>query len=270
MLRLNQRISPILLLVIIGAYLLGTTLLYDSTFILQALLLWGTNLAIVIPFVGLFLWIMKRKKAGVSIQNSVRLLGLAFFIFLIYLSLLLAPSYGWLGSLNWNWQGKLVSLAISSLFIIILSELNWKDIGFTRPREGTWLRVFLIIAGVAVFWIFTGSGSQPGEFNIETLLFQAIPGFDEELIFRGILWILIARALPGRQLVITTLLFALLHGVVIDDRLTLTFDSTMFIYSGVVGYLIGRVRLYSKSIVPAILLHNGVNLITVIILWLIA
>jgi hypothetical protein len=279
MIRSDKKIGLLLLLAFVGAYLLGMVLLFDSVFIFQAFLFWGTNLAIVILLIGPFVWIMNWKKQGLHAQYSIRLLGLAALIFLINLLLLLSPSYGWFSSLDWNWQGKLLSLALIGLFIVLWPGLTWRDIGFTRSRKGTWLRVFSILAGAAVFWILAGSaGVQPTKINMETLLFQAtMPGLEEELIFRGILWVLIARAIPGSRhlwganvgwnLIVTTLLFALVHGVKFNEQLNLVFDPGIIIFSGVIGFLLGWVRAYSGSIIPVIVLHNGYNLLVVIVPW---
>lgn len=71
------------------------------------------------------------------------------------------------------------------------------------------------------------------------------------------------------SLIITTLLFALAHGVTFTNELDFVFDPVNLINSGVIGFFIGWIRAYSGSIIPAILLHNGINLLAVLVPWLI-
>ena len=270
-----------ILLVFVGVYFLGVALVSGQGFLLRGLMNWGLWLAIATLFTGPFVWIGYRNNRGMDVKNSIKLLGLAAFILLMELQLLLVPRLGWLSDLSWNWQGKLASLAVSLIFVAIWSGLSWKEIGFALPRPGSWLRVATIIAGVAAFWFLIGNGNAPLNIDLETLLFQAsMPGLEEELIYRGILWVLIARALPGTKklwganvgwsLIITTILFALIHGVTLDNNLSLVLDPGMLIFTGAAGFVMGWVRAYSGSILPAIVLHNSINLLAAVIPWLLS
>lgn len=277
----DKKQGLILLLALVGAYLTVMMLLADNTFIFQAFLIWGSNLAIAILLIGPFVWMNNRKKHDLDIQRSTRLLSLVVFIFFIELLMLLSGYHINFFELDWNWPGKLLSLSIAVMFVALWSGLSWRDIGVTAPRRGSWLRVCIILGGTAVFWILAASaGEQTTNINVETILFQAtMPGLEEEFIFRGILWVLIAQALPGSRrlwganvgwnIIITTLLFAGIHGISFDDNLSFIFDPAILIFSAVSGFILGWIRAYSESIIPAIVLHNGINLIAVIVPWIV-
>lgn len=114
------------------------------------------------------------------------------------------------------------------------------------------------------------------DLTVETVLYQAtMPGLEEELLFRGILWALIDRALRRRTvlwgaqvgwgLVITTLVFGLAHGVVVDEHLGLSFAPSLVVATGVFGFVAGWVRARAASIWPAVVLHGAVNVSGVVL-----
>lgn len=192
--------------------------------------------------------------------------ALVFFGDVILLS---APRVGPFVDLAWNWQGKLLALAAALVLVAGWRELRWRDVGVTRPGPGSWLPALAICAPVVALAVAGGGGETRGSLT-EALLFQAtMPGLEEELVFRGILWALVDRALPGRRtlwgapvgwaLVVTTVLFGVVHGVVVDDQLTVTFQPALIVFTGVLGFAFGWLRARTGSILPAIVLHNVVN-----------
>lgn len=70
-------------------------------------------------------------------------------------------------------------------------------------------------------------------------------------------------------MIITTLVFATLHGVTFDANLSFVFDPVYIIVSGVGGYLFGENRNYSGSLTLAIVMHNGFHLVRLIVPWLV-
>lgn len=256
--------------------MLSMALLFDSTFLSQAFLYWSLNAAIVVLLIGPLVWISNRSKPRKNVKHTLSLLGFVAMLTLVHICLLLAPRFGVFESLDWNWLGKWLSIVFVVSLISLWPRLSWQSIGVVTPKKGTWLRVIIILAGTSMFWILAGSENAPTNLDLETLLFQAtMPGLEEELFFRGILWVLLAQALPGVKrlgkteiswsLVITTLYFALGHGFTFNSDLSLVFDPVILIYSGIVGFTIGWIRVYSGSIIPAIILHNGINLLAVVI-----
>ncbi|MCZ0704179.1 membrane protease YdiL (CAAX protease family) [Natronobacillus azotifigens] len=170
-----------------------------------------------------------------------------------------------------------MSSIISLVFIALSSKLSWKDIGFTVPKQGTWSRVLIVLSGSTLFYALIYEASTP---SLETLIFQGtMPGIEEEIVYRGILWVLIAQALPQStrrlwgadvswSLIITTILFGLIHGVIVDQHFNISIDYWAIITTGISGFFFGWIRAYSGSILPAIVLHNGMNLLIYTIPWL--
>lgn len=275
----DKKMGVASLILFVVVYLTVVALLHNKVFLFQGILSWGVWLAISLLLLGPFVWLGYRSKRDINIKKLMLLLFLAACIMLVELLLLLAPSLGWLASLNWNWQGKLASFIFGLMIVTLWSRLSWKEIGLSKPKSGSWLRVGSILAGTTAFFVISGSGSESMGIDLETILFQGtMPGLEEELIYRGILWVLIAQALPGTRklwkadigwnLIITTVLFSLVHGVTFDNSLTFVFDPAVIIFTGVAGFVIGWIRAYSGSILPAVVLHNGINLLAVAIPWL--
>ncbi|WP_272953883.1 CPBP family intramembrane glutamic endopeptidase [Gracilibacillus saliphilus] len=59
--------------------------------------------------------------------------------------------------------------------------------------------------------------------------------------------------------IITTLLFAFIHGITFGNHLSVIIDP---------GFVLGWIRANSGSILPAIVLHNGINLLATVVPWL--
>lgn len=272
---MEQNKKAALLLIFIGLYLIGSALINDGAFLSRGLVNWGLWMAITTFLLGPFVWICNQRNPGISGRKSLTLLCLAGVILLINLLLLLSPRLWWFANLHWNWQGKLISLAAALVFVQLWFGQSWEKMGFTLPRPGSWVRIISILAGAAVFFA-VGSSGNPGSIDFETVLFQAsMPGFEEELIFRGILWMLIEQTLPGTRklwnanagwnLIITTFIFALVHGVTFDNDFSLIINPSSLISTGAAGFVMGWIRAYSRSILPSVVLHNGINLLAYIV-----
>ena len=267
--------KPTLLLISIGLYLLVLALVTDGAFLSRGFINWGIWIAITVFFLGPFIWIWNQRNPSISVKKSLTLLCLSGVILLVNLLLLLSPRLWWFANLHWNWQGKIISLVAALVFIQLGFGQSWDEMGFTLPRPGSWVRIISIFAGAAVIFAI-GSSENPGGIDLETVLYQAsMPGFEEELIYRGILWVLIAQALPGTKklwdanvgwnLIITTFIFALVHGVTFDNNYSLIISSSNLISTGMAGFVMGWIRAYSGSILPSVVLHNGINLLAYIV-----
>lgn len=296
MMKLNKKIGLTLLLILVGLYLFGVALFFDPTFIFSSFLTWGGNIAIATVIVGPFVWLMNRKKGRKEAQQSYSLLGLVALIFLIYTLLTSSGApLNDLFQLEWNWIGKLIAFFVGVATIALWPGISWKEVGVTAPRKGSWLQVFKFLAPIFAF-ILIASVLLTVFFNqqsldmtldqrgtnmiVETFLFYAIiPGLEEELIFRGLLWVLVAQALPGStrlsgvevgwNFLIVTLIFATFHGVTFDANLNFVFDPLYIILAGIGGIYFGLIRNYSGSLIPAIIFHNCFHLMTYIIPWLV-
>lgn len=128
---------------------------------------------------------------------------------------------------------------------------------------------FLLIVRLALRFWFQGFG---GGYDPETALFQAtLPGLSEEFVYRGILLGLLNKTFPikwkllntrfGWGLVLTSVLFGLVHGLAITENWTVGFNSQRFFMTGTLGFALGFIKEKAKSLVPAVLFHDLWNLI---------
>jgi uncharacterized protein len=68
----------------------------------------------------------------------------------------------------------------------------------------------------------------------------------------------------GWGAVITTLLFGLVHGLWLRSGLSVAFDPGAIVLACLSGGLLLWVRVRSDSLLPAVLLHNGLNVSVVV------
>lgn len=178
---------------------------------------------------------------------------------------------------TWNWDGKLASLALTSLAAILLIGLGGfrgRDFGLTLAQApGTARAVvlgilpFLVLDGVFVFL------AQPHEaLTRETLLFEAtLPGLDEEFLYRGVMLALLDRVFAARVNVLgarvgygalaVTLVFGLAHAVGVDRHLIWHIELLPGAFATVVGLVLVWIRARTQSLVWPVLTHNAVNVI---------
>lgn len=167
---------------------------------------------------------------------------------------------------SWNWDGKIYGIiwGIAAYFIFRnqFSENNFFT--FKQNRDGLKPAIW---AAVLVIGIPTLLGAlNTKEFNLETLLFQiTMPGFDEEIMFRGVLLGLMCSCLrndgptwrnPAN--LIASILFGLVHALNVDGG-SVSFSVSSFIWTGMIGYGLGYMTLKTRSILFAIVAHNLCN-----------
>src|SRR5262245_9670178 len=99
-----------------------------------------------------------------------------------------ADRVGIFHSSHWNWFGKITSIALSCIVLVLSPSLR-QNIGLRWRQASASARLsvscFIAFVGCA---IGIGFLIPPIMFSADTLLYQFfIPAIDEELIFRGIL-----------------------------------------------------------------------------------
>lgn len=240
-------------------------------FILTALLTSIIQLLVLVPVVLLAWWSTRNKRT----DEGLRFLAIAATVFIATAILLRAPRFGFFADLQFNWQNKLLAFVAALLFIWLWRGISWREVGLRAPVRGS-LRPTLIALAVLMPLAFLGSIGL-GAPTTEELLFQlTVPGLHEELVYRGILLVLIDRAFATRWtlwgaqvgwgLVVTTLLFGLIHGLQFDGGLV--FIPPSIIATGIVGFVLCWVRYRSGSIWPCVLLHNAFNTFLISVPWL--
>lgn len=241
-------------------------------FVYEALLI----AAAVAPLLLVALWTTRPRAAGPA----------ALFLALLVLDLVVTPLPYSTGlhpaGLQWNWMGKVLSIAWALAFIR-LGPLRADEAGLTlRQRPGSVLpAAVLTLILIAATAVLSGGGGAP---TTETLLYQAtMPGLAEELAVRGVFMGLLYRAFSGIPLradvpadaadagpaawrarawpiLITAVAFGLWHGLGIQDG-AVAFDAMSFALPFVGGLAFGWLRDRTGSLVFPILAHNGANLI---------
>ncbi len=108
------------------------------------------------------------------------------------------------------------------------------------------------------------------EFNLESLGFQlTMPGFDEELAYRGIMIGLLAtflvdkitiknRSIGNPAVWITAILFGLIHALKIKEIWQFQMDWIYFSYTFLFGFVLGWLTLKSRCILFPLITHNTV------------
>ena len=169
---------------------------------------------------------------------------------------------------DWNWTGKLLSLAWALAFIAV-GPLSRRDVGLTpRQRAGSVLPASLVTGALVALGVGVGLVfGEGGPFEAEALLYQlSMPGLAEELAYRGVFLALLHRALPADEgtaafwwpAVVTTLAFGLWHGLSLEGG-RVSFDFLSFLYPLIGGGAFAWLRERTGSLLFPILAHNAAN-----------
>jgi len=176
---------------------------------------------------------------------------------------------------NWNWNGKLFNLAALILVSVLLVAVGYfkrDELGLTfKQRPGTLRAVLFVVIPVLVLIDITVLHfASHDNFTAEDVAFQmTMPGFTEELFYRGLLLALFDRMYPpnvsilgakmGFGAIATSLAFAAAHAVGVSRGLELSFVP-MAAASPLIGSFFGAwIRARSGSLVVPVLAHNISN-----------
>lgn len=175
---------------------------------------------------------------------------------------------------KWNWTGKLFGI-ITGLTLYYILRKKLKPFDFFRCKQDTQsLKKTILLTTVITCFAFFSFFGTTKQFDIETLIYQlTLPGFDEEIMFRGILLgllltcfkdaIIIDKKNYGNpSILFIGLLFGLAHGLGIEDNFDLKFELFPFIFTFMNGYIWSWITMESKSILQATISHNVSNFIS--------
>lgn len=131
----------------------------------------------------------------------------------------------------------------------------WKTIGLRKPRKLRELWFFLLPA-IAVIANLSGgiTASAPGSIAVFFLL-AALVGFVEEIYLRGLILHPIALKGPWRAVLITAILFGLLHGLNLLAGWNLQAVLSQMGFAFGVGFCYAALRLRTGVIWPLMILH---------------
>ena len=149
----------------------------------------------------------------------------------------------------------------------VFRSCNFDKVGVSVIFISIALGLLCFVINVAVSSLFSGIISFAGyrspfgggasdystwHFVLEAFLVAALPAFCEEFIHRGVLLQGIKHCGFKKAIVISALMFGLIH-----------FNIQQFFYAFVVGMILGFVSVVSKNIFPAMIIHFVNNFISI-------
>jgi len=181
---------------------------------------------------------------------------------------------------SWNWNGKafdLVFLLLAAFVLVASGLFDRKQLGLTwRQKRGTFLAVLLVIVPfIAIVDIIVIRLGGHQAFTWEDVAFQmTMPGFTEELFYRGLLLALFDRMFAARVKILgaelgygaiaTSLAFAAVHAIGVDKSLHLSFEPLAA--SPLAGAFVAAwIRARSGSLVVPIVAHNISNTVVTVV-----
>lgn len=239
---------------------------------MKAAILTQASIAL-LALVGMFLIHGKRVLAAKSLVSLFFLVYFTDNLVMVltnrYRSLQLVRSHVWEGFLVCNWSGKLYSiLFVLALPYLFRTRLSRDDVGLTfGQKEGSLLPSVVVAAVLGAWAYFVGVSSPKGQRDVEVLAYLAImPGLNEELVYRGALLGILDRIMPGRVrllgalvgwgIVITSLLFGLLHGFWLDANLAVHADAIALRNATISGFIFAWLRARTGSLVMPVIAHG--------------
>jgi membrane protease YdiL (CAAX protease family) len=176
---------------------------------------------------------------------------------------------------QWNWTGKTTSLIAALLFVYFNPVLSKNNLGFVNYfKPSSWYPV-LGFGGVALVLRLIAKitfGHTYPFHSLETFAYQAtLPGFSEEIIYRGIILGLLNKVYPsfisifkakiGWGVVIVSVLFGLEHGLILGKHWQILFNSQKFCITMGTGFVMAWLKQRSGNLLPSVIFHNLWNLI---------
>ncbi len=220
------------------------------------------HIAVLLPFIFFFL----KDKSKTNLER-IGIFALVYYICQICLVLpRLISAFNFINS-SWNCDGKIIALIWAVVAYFLFRKYFKENDFFTFKQNQQGFKpamcgAIMIIVLSTVVWFILGNS----KFDLETLAFQlTIPGFDEEMIYRGILFGLLLCALKEKSvlgnpaILLTSVLFGIMHALSITSNWSIEFDPMYFLQTGFAGYIWSWVTLKSRSLVLAIASHNLSN-----------
>ena len=231
--------------------------------------------------VGIFLVPAGMIAAGLKLTGrAVRWVPLvwALFAYLLYVTLLksrvVLPVPALLQDLPLIWFGKLLSLSGTIALLYLIPTVNYREAGLTWLQHKGSLAPVAIAAGMTIGCAATTSllFTYSPNVTLENLLFQAtLPGIDEELFMRGLLLLLLHQAFAkdltifgsetGWGFWVVVVIFALLHGLDVNDTGAVSVNVGAILSTGFTGFILTWMRERTGSLVVPILFHNTFNVV---------
>jgi hypothetical protein len=229
-----------------------------------------------IALIIFFLLIRIQRK---SIFTHPALLALFFAVFFIdnllivltnrFSSLQMIPNTIWEGFLICGWSGKLYSIVCMVILLYLTRKmLRTEDVGLTfRQNPGSVLPACTVALLLEAWALIVGVSSPKGKLDFPTLAYLAfMPGLNEELIYRGILLAILFKIFPenlnllgapfGWGIIVTSLLFGLLHGFWLDNNLAVHIEVIALRNATISGLVFAWLKARTGSLVMPVMAHS--------------
>jgi uncharacterized protein len=211
-------------------------------------------------------------RGGVSVRWLI-----AATAFVVLNDVLLTNAYGRLPDLiggDWNWQGKLLAAA-ATLAVAAIPALGWRAASLTlRQAPGSLLPALVVCVLYIGFFGAVAVVFPNDPPSTETVAFQVtMPGFEEEIFYRGALLLMLARAFTGRLsalgvewhwgAILSSVLFGLVHAFGFSNG-AFSFDPLTMALTGVPSLIGVWLVLRTRSVLLPVVLHNLGNTISAV------
>lgn len=208
----------------------------------------------------------------VNAQALATALGVfAAYFLAVMLTMKVQDHLGFMAELKFNWAGKALAIVLTLMMMKLLPRSNAAEFGLTlRQSSGSigpsiYVAIALCIFAWGTLWL-VGARNEP---TVERLAFQAtLPGLDEELYFRGLLFAVFLRAFPDEGLTprraywpaaaSVTFLFAAGHAFMFNKG-ALMFDPLFLAFTALLGFGLLWIRQRTGSLLLPVLAHNIIN-----------
>lgn len=173
-----------------------------------------------------------------------------------------------------NWTGKLFALSGTLIIYLLIKKKYLSQNDFFKIRQTKnslkpiMITTLLLLLIITIFTRFFGGHS---EFTFEALLFQLLPGIEEEMVFRGVIlgillalvkdkWMIGKVNIGNPAIYSTAILFGLVHGLSFTEQWGIDFNFGYCFITFLYGLVWGWMTLKSKSILMPIISHNLLNI----------
>ena len=169
---------------------------------------------------------------------------------------------------QWNWSGKIYSLALAVLVLLAL-RIKPSAAGITLKQNN--LKASLIALVLFIVWgLSLGLLFNPPAPSAETLAFQALmPGISEEIVYRGVAPAILLGLIRGKDptegvpwtvVLITAIMFGVWHGLSYSN-VGFSFDTLSSLFPFIGSIAGGWLRFNSGSLLFPILVHAVANVV---------
>jgi hypothetical protein len=154
------------------------------------------------------------------------------------------------------------------LLYLTRKVLSKDEVGLTfRQNPGSVLPACIVTLLLAAWALLVGISSPKGKLDITTLAYLAtMPGLNEALVYRGILLAILIKIIPGNLkllgalfgwgIIVTSLLFGLLHGFWIDDDLAVHIEGIALRNTILSGLVFAWLRVRTGSLAMPVTAHG--------------